>query len=537
MKKTFTIVLAVVMVIASLFTLTACNTCDHVWGNGDVTKAPTCKDEGVRTYTCAKCGDTKTAKIDPTGEHTWDSGKVDPAPTCNTAGKRTLTCTVCGETKTEDVAATGQHSWDNGQETTPATCGTKGVKTYTCTACGTTKTEDIPATGEHTYGELIPETDTEVAHYQCSVCKRYFDAQKNPLVSIEKGAAQTIEVTFTTKFSEAPEGYTVWLAGTFAGDTDDDWAAAKQMTGASDGVTFSVTLTVAPFKEYSYKVVLMSGTTFDWTADHIEYGKSGEVVNGFETEAKFTLDMDETVALFGGATLPYKKPVVVEGGKYILTGSAFNWNQSSEDAEQVLLPTSDPNVFSVTHTFTAFETFKIKNNADGWDDNSTFGYDSLGTVTFASGVTQVSDLVTSSEGNFCITYEGCTAEIRLNVSTSKVDIYVTALGGKAVKSDEWILVGAGDWAATTTSSTRIFNNVGGSKYELTFTFAASDTFKIKLNNPDWDGQMNADGYSCQFSGGGVVDDGTNDHNFKVNSACTLKITIDISARTVTFAVV
>ncbi len=37
--------------------------CEHVWNAGEVTKEPTTKETGVRTFTCELCGKTKTEKI------------------------------------------------------------------------------------------------------------------------------------------------------------------------------------------------------------------------------------------------------------------------------------------------------------------------------------------------------------------------------------------------------------------------------------------------------------------------------------------
>lgn len=160
----------------------------HTWDNGTVTTEPTETTPGVRTFTCAVCGQTRTEAIPATGEHTfvftkniaptcttegydlytcsgcgatekrnskpalghkWDSGKVTTEPTETAPGVRTYTCTVCGEVKTETIPATGAHThkWDAGKVTTEPTATTPGVRTYTCTVCGQTKNEIIPATG------------------------------------------------------------------------------------------------------------------------------------------------------------------------------------------------------------------------------------------------------------------------------------------------------------------------------------------------------------------------------------------------------
>ena len=160
----------------------------HTWDNGTVTTEPTETTPGVRTFTCAVCGATRTETIPATGAHDyqftrtvaptctadgydlytcsgcgatekrnpkpalghkWDSGKVTTEPTETTPGVRTYTCTVCGQTRTETIPATGAHThtWDNGTVTIAPTETTPGVRTYTCTVCGQTKNEIIPATG------------------------------------------------------------------------------------------------------------------------------------------------------------------------------------------------------------------------------------------------------------------------------------------------------------------------------------------------------------------------------------------------------
>lgn len=78
----------------------------HTWDEGNVTKEADCKEMGVKTYTCHKCGATKTEDI-PMTEHTWDEGEVTTAPTCTKPGVRTYTCSVCKATRTEAIKATG----------------------------------------------------------------------------------------------------------------------------------------------------------------------------------------------------------------------------------------------------------------------------------------------------------------------------------------------------------------------------------------------------------------------------------------------
>ena len=136
---------------------------------------PTCTEPGkTEGKHCSVCHEILVAQEEvPAKGHSWDEGKVTTQPTCKDKGVKTFTCTVCHTTKTEEVPAKG-HSWNEGEVTTQPTCKDKGVKTFTCTVCNETKTEAIDATG-HTSVEVSekPATCTEAGHKagkKCSVC-------------------------------------------------------------------------------------------------------------------------------------------------------------------------------------------------------------------------------------------------------------------------------------------------------------------------------------------------------------------------------
>ena len=143
----------------------------EVTGEGitsEVTVQPTEEQEGVRTYTAsiasvefATVGEapftgTATEAI-PKLPHTHlMTAHPAVAPTCTTAGNSAYwSCEECGKFFSDEA--------------------------------GTTEVEEdswvIPAKG-HSYGELVAEVpatctaDGMKAHYQCSVCEKYFDADK-----------------------------------------------------------------------------------------------------------------------------------------------------------------------------------------------------------------------------------------------------------------------------------------------------------------------------------------------------------------------
>lgn len=67
----------------------------HIYGNGVITKAPTCSAAGIRTYTCKICGETKTESIAKTA-HTYVTSITRAAVGKN--GSIVKKCSVCGET-------------------------------------------------------------------------------------------------------------------------------------------------------------------------------------------------------------------------------------------------------------------------------------------------------------------------------------------------------------------------------------------------------------------------------------------------------
>ena len=176
---------------------------EHSWNGGEVTKAATCTEKGVKTYTCTVdgCGATKTEDIAML-PHT--ETEIPPvAATCTTAGsaagvkcsvcETVLTapeiisalghkygtdwtsdvlnhwheCTVCGD-KTDTAA----HTEDSGTVTVRPTTEAEGTRVYACKECGAkVRDEVIPVldpSHEHEYAATWKYSKNE--HWHECIC-------------------------------------------------------------------------------------------------------------------------------------------------------------------------------------------------------------------------------------------------------------------------------------------------------------------------------------------------------------------------------
>ena len=91
-------------------TCTVCGhteTANHTWNGGSVTKTATCKETGVKAYTCTACNATKTETIAKTNNHTYGSWEQTKAPSCTEKGQESRTCSTCQKVETRDIKATG----------------------------------------------------------------------------------------------------------------------------------------------------------------------------------------------------------------------------------------------------------------------------------------------------------------------------------------------------------------------------------------------------------------------------------------------
>ena len=87
-------------------------------------------DEYTHSATCTVCFETHTI------EHSWDEGVVTTPSTCKETGVREFSCTICTATKTEVEPVLDEHPYD------PWVKADNGTHIHTCPTCGKEETAE-----------------------------------------------------------------------------------------------------------------------------------------------------------------------------------------------------------------------------------------------------------------------------------------------------------------------------------------------------------------------------------------------------------
>ena len=155
----------------------------HIYDDGVVIKEATCREEGIKTYTCTICGETKREKIEKLN-HIYDDGVITKESSCAIKGEKTYTCTICGNTYKEELALI-DHTVVVDEAVAP-TCSATGLTEGShCEVCGLVITkQEVINKLDHTYVvesrvDATCTTSGEVT-YKCSVCSDTYKETISP---------------------------------------------------------------------------------------------------------------------------------------------------------------------------------------------------------------------------------------------------------------------------------------------------------------------------------------------------------------------
>ena len=143
----------------------------HKWDAGVVTKEATCTANGVRTFTCTVCHNTRTEVIEAL-DHEYGEWVIDRDATCVEQGSKHRDCIRGDDTQTEAIPVSKTHTFGEWVITKEPTCTEKGERQRSCTVsgCVVTETQELPALG-HQWSSWTPvEGDSSREYRTCAVC-------------------------------------------------------------------------------------------------------------------------------------------------------------------------------------------------------------------------------------------------------------------------------------------------------------------------------------------------------------------------------
>lgn len=152
---------------------------NHTYGEPYPLRHATCEKTGIDKFTCVDCGNVKYEVAEKLAHTLLDeNAQVTKDPTCVDEGEITNKCTKCGTVVTEPIPATGKHTPVEIPETDTMSAGEK------CSVCGTILKEPVKkADCEHKNLvpiDEVPATCTSTGlsvGLKCGDCGKVIEAQ------------------------------------------------------------------------------------------------------------------------------------------------------------------------------------------------------------------------------------------------------------------------------------------------------------------------------------------------------------------------
>lgn len=224
---------------------------DHTWNDGVVTKKATCLAEGVKTYTCTKCGETKTEAIGKVS-HTYKTYTTKASVGKN--GSVITKCAVCGAVKSKStiyapktvtLAATSYTY--SGKSIKPA------VKVVDATGKVISASNYTVKYSSNKYVGTAKVTITFKGNYSGTITKTFKINPKNTSISSLTAGSKKFTVKWK-KYTTQTTGYQIQYS------TKSSFSGAKTVTASKNSTTSKTVSKLKSKKKYyvrirTYKVV------------------------------------------------------------------------------------------------------------------------------------------------------------------------------------------------------------------------------------------------------------------------------------------
>lgn len=349
--------------------------------NGVETKAATCTEDGVKTFTCTKCGGTYTVAIPATG-HAWGQWSHDAA-TAEADATHTRVCANDAshkETKACDFTA---------KVTQEATLDQAEITTYTCKDCGYSYTketapalagvtvtvnavengsvtlagQDVTAGGSKKFAENGTYTLVATPNEDCTFVGWQTG---NKIVSTDATytTVAVADVTYTPVFAESAKP----VQFTFVDMFNNVISSQSVASGADVKIPQAPTYTGYTFTGWSADEATIKAATSSMTV-YAQYEKDAAATYTVTTDADATVAYGSNSAQGTLADVPYGTQVTVSkagatawaiDGKIVAYGDSYTFYVASDVTVKAASATTQAPVVAAVSANQVAGSYKVE---------------------------------------------------------------------------------------------------------------------------------------------------------------------------------
>lgn len=349
--------------------------------NGVETKAATCTEDGVKTFTCTECGGTYTVAIPATG-HAWGQWSHDAA-TAEASATHTRVCANDAshkETKACDFTA---------KVTQEATLDQAEITTYTCKDCGYSYTketapalagvtvtvnavengsvtlagQDVTAGGSKKFAENGTYTLVATPNENCTFVGWQTG---NKIVSTDAtySTVAIADITYTPVFAESAKP----VQFTFVDMFNNVISSQSVASGADVKIPQAPTYTGYTFTGWSADEATIKAATSSMTV-YAQYEKDAAATYTVTTDADATVAYGSNSAQGTLADIPYGTQVTVSkdgatawaiDGKIVAYGDSYTFYVASDVTVKAASATTQAPVVAAVSANQVAGSYKVE---------------------------------------------------------------------------------------------------------------------------------------------------------------------------------
>ena len=349
--------------------------------NGQVTKAATCTEPGVKTFTCSECGGTYTVAI-PATDHNWGQWKHDDA----TAEANATHTRVCAN----DASHTETKACDfTAKVTQEATLDQAEITTYTCKDCGyfytketapalagvtvtvnavengsvTLAGQDVTAGGSKKFAENGTYTLVATPNENCTFVGWQTG---NKIVSTDATytTVAIADITYTPVFAESAKP----VQFTFVDMFNNVISSQSVASGADVKIPQAPTYTGYTFTGWSADEATIKAATSSMTV-YAQYEKDAAATYTVTTDADATVAYGSNSAQGTLADIPYGTQVTVSkagatawaiDGKIVAYGDSYTFYVASDVTVKAASATTQAPVVAAVSANQVAGSYKVE---------------------------------------------------------------------------------------------------------------------------------------------------------------------------------